>query len=509
MSGSLVLAERGYLAGRPGLSVARAFSALVGQLRIALWLWLVAATAVLLLYPKSPSLNYAPVGPTINVFDNWPLFAALYYLWIASLAVLVFSLGAHRRNYWEGWALAAIFVLVFRGIWDIPFPERWSDGLLNATTAKFIGAYGELPLGRNLVYLDFPGLHLLTTSLWQMTGLELLDSVALVMVVLDLLAASLFYLVSLRLLGDVRLATFAALLMMQGNMVFAKFFFYPGYLGLLFVALLSLLLLRGGEAIIEGGQRRFIAILLLGAATITHFISSLMFLFLIIGIYLARQLARGTRPALLWSTPLLFVALPLTWEVYWALHTFGNLARFFPDLADNFSLDQFLTYAFGVGGANLGPQVPLWASLTRLLWMALLLGIGSIVGLAGLLGQNKLPSEQAKATGALLGVALLSVIATLVSSGGFEYYRFLMYAPLFTAPLLLAFISGQKALVRGGSFLALGLLFVGMSVPTFFAHAGTVAAEIFYPPEYASGRFLHRLYGQGEGLQMFTINGNA
>jgi len=484
---------------------ARLRNAITGNGRTTLWGAVIALTVGLLLYPKDPEVNFAAIQ-SLSAFADLPLFGALYYLWALSLVTLTLSLKRQRSGYWEGLVLVGLFALVFRGIWDIPFPVQTLDGVANATTTKAIADLHEVPVGHpNFVYTDFPGIHLLTACLSQVTGLGLSDSVMAIMVLLDLLLAALYYLTSLRILGDQRLAAFAALLAMQGNIVFARLFFYAGFMGLIFIGLFLLLILKKGDAVFARVEDAFAAVVLLGAGSMTHFVSALVPFFLLAGIYLARSFAGRPRAPLLATTPVLYVIVPLSWLIFWSVGTFDNIVVIGSKVQESLAPDMAFRYMFNIGRANLGPTLPPWATATNNFWLFLLFGLGSVSVLLGLVKMKKLNGVEAKATGAFLGVILLALLVTSLYPGGQQVYRFLTFAPFFAAPFLLLLLRGLRPRRALLSLTILALLFVGLSLPTFFANSAYIGVSVYHPVDSAPGQFLKPLYDDGRGLRIMSL----
>lgn len=471
---------------------------LTGRWPTVAWALLAVLTGALLAYPKHLSLEYAPIE-SLRVFDNLPLFGALYYAWVVVLLVLVFSQRPDKAGAYQGLLLVGAFALVYRGMWDMLLPDWWADGLANITTVKAIQSSGELTFENpNIVYLDFPGLHLLTVSLSQLTGMELFPAVATVLILLDVVLAWVYYLIALRLLGDTRLAALAALVAMQGNVIFAAFFFYPGFLALAFLGLFAMLLLRSKGGYPERASDRLVTLVLLGAATVTHFVASMLFFSFLAGIYLVRTVGSRAPKALTPSTAVLYGVVPITWLAYWTVQTFSNIVEMGAQLSQSLASDRFLSWFVTGSQANVSGGVPLWAATTKLFWFALLFGLGTLCALFYLFRRRRASAIEQSALGALVGIMAASLVATLVSTRGFEYFRYLMYAPLFTAPLLLKFVRGAPVRVASYSLAALVVLFAGLSLPTFFAHHPRVEQYAFYPQEYALGRFLQSSYQDGE-----------
>jgi len=465
--------------------------------RTAAWILLAALTGALLAYPKQLTLEYASIE-SLRVFDSLPLFGTLYCGWIVVLLLLVFSQRPGRASPYQGLVLVGAFALVYRGMWDMLFPDWWADGLANITTVKAIQSAGELTFDNpNIGYLDFPGLHILTVSVSQLTGIELFPSVGAVLILLDVALAGVYYLIALRLLDDARLAAFASLLGMQGNVVFAALFFYSGFLALVFLGLFAILLLRSEGGYPKRASDRVVSLLLLGAATVTHFVASMLFFSFLAGIYLVRTVGFRAPKTLTPSTAVLYGVVPITWLAYWTVQTFSNIVEMGAQLSQSLASDRFLGWFVTGSQANVGGEVPLWAAATKLIWLFLIFGIGTLSALFYLFRRRRVGAVEQSALGALLGIMAASVVATLVSTRGFEYFRYLMYAPFFAVPFLLKFVKDSPVRVARYSLAALVVLFAGLSLPTFFAHHPRVEQYAFYPQEYALGRFLQSSYQDG------------
>ncbi len=218
------------------------------RLRFSIWTLLIILIASLLIFPRQMELQYSPVQ-SVEAVERLPLFSVLYYAWMMASVYLLLLQRPGRTGQWIGFVLVGIFSLVYRGFWDIPFSaDKDVDSVLNTAAAHVIGSMGTIPFGHpNVIYTDFPGLGAITASLATLTNLATPDAVTALMLLMDLLLAGLMYLICLRLLEDPRWAGIAALLAMQGGIVFARLPFYPGTLGLVFVSTFLLISLRHHE----------------------------------------------------------------------------------------------------------------------------------------------------------------------------------------------------------------------------------------------------------------------
>ncbi len=470
-------------------------------LRIALWSTLLGLTAALLAYPRQMALDYSPVQ-SVEVVKPLPLFASLYYMWMGMLTLLLLR---SRPSLWQGLTLVGIFVLVFAGFWDIPFAAvKHQDSVLNATTAEYIRVTGTIPVGHpNIIYTDFPGLHILTAAFATATGLAMPNAVTTITLVMDLLRAVLPYLICLRLLEDPRWAGIAALLVMQGSIVFARLPFYPGTLGVVFAAVFLLMMLSQRQVIFARRSDILSVVALLAATTVTHFVTSTLLLFLVVGIWLVTYTRRGVKDSFPSSRLLLYVnaVVLIAWLIFAALQTFDGLVSVSAEISHNFQWEQFLRELFIVGRSNFGVQVPWWATTVKLFWIVLLFGVGTVAALVRLRGLQSLRSVEARALGALLSILLLSVTATLVSTAGSQFLRYSMYAPLVTAPLLLLAIGGLSERLRRVGLGAVVVSLVALAVPTFLAEYPTVRMDMFYAYEAAPAQMLSR-YGDDTNLSL-------
>ncbi len=468
----------------------------IGDLRLwryLLWLPVIALTVALLTYPRTMTLEFSPIQ-SLEAVAPLTQFAILYYSWMIALVALLLLQGQDRASHWQGLALVGTFVLVYRGFWDIPFAAvKHVDSVLNTTTVDYIRVTGTVPFGHpNITYADFPGLHILTVALATTIGVATEDAVTVILLAMDVLLAGVLYLICLHLLKDTRWAGIACLLAMQGSIVFAHLVFYPGTLGLVFASMLLLLALNPNGAPFDRPSYAVLALILLAAITITHFVTSALVLSFLVGTWLVRHVRSGPKEPFPSSRVALYVVVPLAWLVYAAVQTFGSLVGVSDEISGNLLREGFLRDVFVVGGSNLGPALPLWVTALRLFWLVFLYGAGTVAALLGLRRLRSLPSVEATALGALLGIFLLAGTATLISSGGSQFLRYLMYAPLVVAPLLLMTVGRLTLALRRVGLAVVVVSLVALAVPTFLANYATVQMDTFYAYEEAPAQMLGR-----------------
>ena len=492
------------------------FPVMGGYVRAGLWLSLLSLTVTLLLFPARPTLEYHPIQ-SIPAIVNLPLFAALYAVWLLFLLLLLVV--DKEAPQWEKPALVGIFALVFVGFWLFtgPYAGLRYDGIQNAAHVRYLSqqADGKIPVDHvNLTYFAFPGTHLLAFVLVQVTSLDVTQGVTLALAFNLVLLAVLVYIFLLRTLGSPSLAALGTLLVIQGNIMLARYSFWAGMWALTFLAMFLILLSRPGRAFFETWQERFLMILLLVATTITHLVTAVLLFAVLAGINLVGclHLRRAKAPIGLVkaSTLAAFLIIPLSWDIYWATRFFDSFMQTTSGVIQDFTEKGFLVYFFNLGGSYVGGGVPLWAVIVRYFWWGALFFFGTILALGNILNIKGLSRARQIETGGLVAVIILSIAITLLSMGGAEYYRFLLYAAFFTIAIILRFLlSSPRTWRRFALGLAISLFFV-LSFPTFLAHNNMVGVSTYYPSELEAGSLLRETSaGEGQGLTVFFDQGDV
>jgi hypothetical protein len=258
----------------------------------------------------------------------------------------------------------------------------------------------------------------------------------------------------------------------------------------------------------EKALDRLIVLVLFAFTAIAYLPVSLLIPLILMGIYAIYVMRRddSSRPSV--GMICLFLVVVVAWEVHWSWHTFRYSAGFLPSLWEQLLSLGFLRAVTTLGSANIGGALPLWATLIRFFWLAFL-GIGTLVGLRNLLRIKRLSWAERLATGGLLGVMVITLIGLLAVWGGYQFQRFLMYAPLFSMPLLLLFLCRSRTLARTGVAL-FALLIPGLVVPSFLTSENAVATDAIYAHEVSVGQFLEEhSRNEGESLIIYDYSGTA
>lgn len=480
-----------------------------GILRVLVWILALSLTAAILLYPVHMRLVTAPIQSTA-IIDNLPLFAALYYLWLLALLVLLFSKAGPTVDHREKIAVVALFVLVFWGFWTINTPDGQSEEPSFLAYAKYLDDTARINLNaQNFLYFDFPGTALFAHAVSNVVGASYLGARTLIMLSNAGLTALFLYCLYRRLAASsakpITLYLLATPLVIQSNMMLSVgFFFRPeNAIGLLFLmALLILLAANRDESTFFGRwQHSLTAILLFAALAVTHFITSLVFIVILGGLYLMRA-ANGRRMAAVSTIPL-FLVMTSAWLLYYASRTFetvGDSVSYFADLAKGGDL---LFYAFTLGTANAGGDVPLWATAVRLFWIAAIYVLAAFLAARNLTRLRGLERDQREYAGVLLGIGMLTVMVALVNGTGDQIARYIEYGSYFAVPIVLTFIARAVSWRLG---LALVVIpFFVLSLPTFLAFHSQIAVNAYYPQEHHAARFLKSQQGDAdEDLALFT-----
>lgn len=461
--------------------------------RFGLWVLLILVTATILLFPVHLINEYHPIQAPF-LFENLPLFGVLFCMWMLLLLLLLFSKKDEgKRLNWENLALACVFGLVFVGFWVLITPHgSYADGIYNMGHVRYLVEEGSIPVGhQNLIYFDFPGMHLLVSALSQISGLGIFETRALFLIFNAVLFSALLYILFIKIFKSNYLAFLGVLLVMLGSVMLVEKMdhFTPGALGFTLLAGFLVMLTRSESALFgRTVSDRLVMLILFIAMTISYFATSFLAPLILLGIYAVQMRARDKEARASPATIALLLVMVFAWEMYWTWHTFDSLTLFLPKVWENISGGEFLTSALTVAPANIGGTLPLWASVTRAFWWALL-GLGTILGLYNLYRVRKLSLAEKIVTGGLLGVIVLSLIGMFATARGAQYQRFLMYAPLFSAPILLMFLYRSGTWRRRGLILLTVLIFA-VALPTFLSSVNTVCTDAIYPYECAAGEFM-------------------
>lgn len=481
-----------------------AFNFLV-RWRPALWVAFLGLTATILAYPVNLRLEPFTVWSP-DIFPRLPVFGVFFYLWAASLALLLFTSPDETVARWERLFLIAAVTLVFRGFWNLIAPIQ-GQALGHVTTTLLWQQDGHVGPGPAVAYLAWPGVSLSHSLLSQISGLELFPATAMLNLAVALVIATSTYIFLLTILKKSLPAALSCLLIIEGSVALI-ILLSGGPLALAF--LLSFLAVLFSKGDLASAPRLLVALLLLMAASITHLHTAVHFPFILLGLWGAGVLAkRQLVPLVSVHTVMLFFLIPAAWALYWNVNPFTWIVTgAWTSLSELEDMYQRLLALFTIGQANVGPSVPLWYSGVRLFWFALLYVAGGLVWLWSLGMLHRLDSRAKGACAAFAGVLLLALVSVVMSTAGFsQLLRLLQTGVFFTSLFLLLFLHRLKELARRAALLGLACLVFGLSLPTFLATNPWVNTLYAHPPELTAGQTLQSLYGVGQGLTVFGTSG--
>jgi hypothetical protein len=459
---------------------------ITGVATIALWASLSIIT--LLLFSSFADLRYvyAPIE-SIHLLNNLPLFGTLYYVWFALLLILLFSPG--KNNEWKNLALVCMFALVFSGKWIVLTHGQTgaTDIFQNATPISYAVDNGIMPQKLEyLVYQEFPALAILGSGVALVTGLNTFDTITLVLVSQLVGFAALLYVLARNYLQNGRMATIAAVMTISGSVSLATFLpQYHARTGGVFLWVTFLVLASIKANRLSGRwEPRMLFVVLLAAVAATHAVTSVLLILVLLGIYLVQGVSKDS--VVTSSLLALSVVVFIGYEMYVAILTFGTFAEMGPTTMRHLSEGEIWSPLVSASLAgNVGEAVPMWARVTRLLWPFLLLGLGGFWGLVQLTRIRSLGPMDRIMIGGLIGIAAGGMMAAFASSMEELLYRFLLYTPILTAPILVMFVSKRRLAI--GALVGLILVF---SFPTFLVHNSHVATNTLHSEELAAASFM-------------------
>jgi hypothetical protein len=490
----------------------------IEKYRLILWILLLLLTASILIFPVNLQFEYHPVESLYIFGDNLLLFSILYVVWLASLLLLLFSKIAE----WQRVVLITIFTLVFLGFWVVNTPYgSYADGMVNMGHVKYLTETGNIQFDHPvLAYFQFPGMHLTALSLSEITGLDIFWVRIIFILFLRVLFAILLYLFFSRTLNNKTLASLSVILLIQGSIMLSRTEFHPSDMAFIFfgIILFTVFVINKYRSV----PMMSIFIISFAGLIMTYLAIPVFIIFILGGIYLLQKISK--KNTISWTLLIFCIVIFLTWEMYWATRMFYGLAGHTQDLIAAFSdpIERLLPI-FGTASSKLGESVPLWASLTRFFWMAVIFVLGMVLGVRNIFRIRKLDSTETLETGGLWGVLIFSVIGVFAFPGGTQIHRILMYAPLFTVPIIMRFLNSYEKpqtdyipahhnlLTRSSNWLGkysvilLMVIFFVLSLPTFLVNRSDINTQTIYKYELSAGEFVENNFDDNSLLFISDI----
>jgi hypothetical protein len=468
--------------------------------RPALWVAVLLLSATILAFPVRLRYEYAVVQ-SIHAFG--PLltrFAVLYEVWLGILLLLLFTGGPTE---WERLALVCLFALVYFGVWTLATPDGDNmDVQSQLGLVRYLLNTGRLNLDNpNLGYFEYPSFHMVNATLALICGLGVSQVRIVFLLMSGVLTAALLYIWFARALNAPILSSVAVLLMVHGNYVVQSQEFWPGNLAFVFfVLILALLMAPPRTGWLASSSTAIVLIMLMIVFVASYLPTPMYFLFILAGVYLVQQISRKGTVTL--PVVLLFGVILAAWTQYvatpwWIAAPVSVLESLVESLSHPVGT---LARVFAAGGRYFGGATPLWASLTRIFWNALIYGIGGILWIWNLIHVRKLNAKEAFMTASMLSVVVFGLLSlfALPPSSGPEWARALMIGALFLIPMLLG--PARDSATHGSEWrlveVAAMVLIFAASLPTFLIARPLLFTDAVYPYEVAAGQFLAVAYGK-------------
>lgn len=104
------------------------------------------------------------------------------------------------------------------------------------------------------------------------------------------------------------------------------------------------------------------------------------------------------------ATLILSLIIPSAWLIYHSISLFHDLALTIPLFIENLREKNLFSHVFVLGQTYTGPQVPLWANLTRVFWWLTIYIFGSVLALRDLISHKNLSTLRIREAGGYLGL---------------------------------------------------------------------------------------------------------
>jgi hypothetical protein len=476
-----------------------------------LWIVLLLLTSAISLFPVTLNFEYHAVE-SLHIFGDYLwFFGILFVLWMAILLLLLLT----GIGEWQRIALLAIFAFVFFGFWVFITPYGgWCDGLVNMGNVRYLSQSESIPFDHiTLAYFQYPGIHLTGFALSEILGIDIPEIRTFFLVFCRVLLAILLYLLFARSIKNPQMASLAVIFLACGAMLITRTVFHAGVTAIIFFVIMLYFLVKSGALAKPAIASLFI--LCFAALTITYVPIPVFFIFVLGGIYLINRFSKQKTVNL--TLLILCAVVFLIWQIFWATLMFEGLAEHTEDFLAAFEdpLERLMPL-FGIATQKLGEQIPLWARLTSYFWLVFLYLFGGVLAIRNIFKIKKLDSIGTIETGGLWGIIIASAITIFAFSEGTQYHRFLMYVPFLAAPLIIKFVSGIEKNKRELQFIdtplsqnpvgankfsliAIPLLLLVLSFPTFLVNHSGINTQSVYEYELSSGEFV-RDYFEQDGL---------
>lgn len=477
------------------------------------WISLVCLTLTLLILPSTLGYEYRSIQ-TPYLIDDFPLFTAVFLGWSVLMAIRGASLRNTRAGRWQGLALSALIALVFIGFWVAKCPYgTYADDIYNQGAIDYLNNSGHVRFDHPVfLYFEFPGMHILLSSVSQACGIDVVTARTFFMMGNGVAFTALLYALMLRVLGSPRLSLLCSFMAIAGSVVLIKklVILTPGGAGsTLFLGTLLLLLPANEGLNANTISHRLATVVVFAAMVVSYLATSILMVLVCLGVCVISCFLRRFKTGVDWRMIATFVVIVAVWQVNVASRHAGLIGGFMPHMLDSVLSGEVFAFATTLAGANTGAALPWWANVARLFWWGLL-AMGSLLFVVRLCSKKTVEPIQGWLLGGVIGLITLTAVGVISRPGGEQFYRYLLFGPLFCFPALLHYL--RRLSFRSISAIqVLSLLVLLLAFPTFLTSTPTVSTDAIHETEISAGRFLRRATDDfGSNLTLYAVkNGCA
>lgn len=443
---------------------------------------------LLLMTPLRVNNELSPVE-SLLVFPNITLFSILFYVWVCLCLIIAFQkVDATSRS--AHLLVISLLSLVFLGFWIWATPwGRYPDDLFTLAHVQYVQDNSRIVSSNipGLVYFNWPGLPILGAIVSDVLGIDSFTTRIVIVISVVLSLPVLFYFLSHRSLASQKLATLAAVIFVIGDADLARSInFAPVMLGS--VLFLLFLLTWKKYACTNKISDLILLVILSASVTTTYFPATVCLIVISFATYVFHKMSKNKTKSHGLKVFLVSTSMFLIWNINWAS---DQIIASFDKIKLALVTNQFVFFQNTTGGGV--EKVPLWANFSQFSCIILVYGIGSVYAISKVLKRPSNQSESMDVAG-FVGVVVFSIILFALSPQGSQFQRFLIYAPFFTIPLGILYISRRPK--KNLILLILVFFILALSFPAFLTENKHFSTYTFSKTDNMSFEYLKRYSGE-------------
>jgi hypothetical protein len=376
-----------------------------------------------------------------------------------------------------------LLAILTSGFWVIHSPLGHYEDIDKLVNNAVLREYAQILPGGYGTYNDFPGLFITGWSFSSITGfagttlfLPLL-SVSISLVALEI------FLIARRLLGTDTMAFLSGYTALVGNILLADFGYHPDFMAIPIVLALILVLTPPQTS------KWYVPVTILSFAVITtDFSASVVLLFLFLAALSFSSPYVKAHRSIFKKINIMYIVILGLWSVYWSSQTSSYLLESamenLRNLAGVTRIQQY--YSANVVG-------PIWASLVRIEWLVLLIGVPFVLLPFVILRKTPLLSV----TPFFISSIVVGVISVVIQ-GGNNFFITILYAPFAGSLILFFYLRKSRTLLL--AVLCLAFL---LAVPSFFASSGRIVSYTYPIQYFTSAQYTDRFANSASTIIAF------